>query len=679
MIYAVLFIAADVLSNFAISASSINGGSPVLWRAKGCGIWNQTYLNTATSNLFSSEQGLGLYIQYAAKQANDVQLSLEYSQECYMSPSASNQSSTCHAFRTSNLTWETRTGLCPFQPQICHGRSRTVVLDTGYIDSHDHLGINAKPEDRMQYRRRTTCAVLNSTNHVSGWDGAVVNASSPRPPPESAYAHFGPSIVHGTDWTYSYSNFASFFNNFTEQVTLPYQLDTEQALALADPQWSSSDFEPIPEVAQSKADLVLFFLSFTGMYLTPVQDPWFSAHHEESFDTSLSFLSTRYARDSAISTLGCIEQHQFCLPNAECTEALGFDQVQNDQVFNNALTPYQNATFDRVLRAVAASRLSHLIQQLAVTTNPLLASNVTLSGKTGSWISLGLPQSQWEMELQYWHSISMAQLQRTIVQWATGRIAPEPQDLQPPTAAQDIWFCENLIVPSTVYQSFDVVAIILVITLGMLVVFVSLIMEPLAASIRKFLGRSTPRQDWDRDNVLRVRFTGYGGPGSVPRQDWDRENVLRVHFTGHGSPGSGRLIPTGSGYRAPSPHVDSGENIELSTFPTTSNNRDMHPPQHPLNHDQVDETIDPNTKSPRGPVPASRSARESWITISLESVHTPSTGVPSHISDDDVARRDRSATPSRRHLSATPSPRRPPLTHRLICSEEHHRNPRLWV
>ncbi|KAJ9495639.1 hypothetical protein H2202_008927 [Exophiala xenobiotica] len=336
-------------------------------------------------------------------------------------------SSLCRSFKKPNLNWETRTGLCPFHSQMCHERSRTLVFDTGYIDSHDDLGINANPKDRLRYRRNTTCAVLNGDGRINGWDGQIVNSSSLRPAPQEAHAYYGPSLYKGTNWTYSYSNFASFYDNFTAQVTLPYQLDVEQAMAVTSPQYTESDFEPIPELVQEKADLALLFLSFTGMYLGPVDDPWYSAHHQQAFDTGLPFLNDRYARDEAISTLGCAVQHQFCMPNGNCTEFLGFDQVQNVDWFNTALTPFQNATFDRMLRAVAPSLMRQLLENLALTTTPLLASSESLSGTSGLVVSQALPNTQWEEELKFWHAIAMAQLQRTTVQWATGQIAPTPQ------------------------------------------------------------------------------------------------------------------------------------------------------------------------------------------------------------------------------------------------------------
>ncbi|KAK5213989.1 hypothetical protein LTR41_000181 [Exophiala xenobiotica] len=635
MAYALLFIAAEILSNFAISADSTNGGSPVLLRNRDCGIWNDTYNNLVTTGAFSTEEEFRLYIEYAAKTANDIQLSLEYAQECYLASSSTNMSSTCHIFKTTNLNWKTYKASCPFQAQLCHNDSSAMVLETGHIDSHDDLGINAKPGDRLKYQRKTTCAVLDSTRRVKGWDGLLAQSVSASPASEVAYAYFGPSLYKETEWTYSYSNFASLFTNFSAQVTLPYQIDAERALGQADPQWTASDFEPIAELFQERADLTLLFLSFIGTYLSAIDDPWFSAHNEQLFNTSLSLFNKRYARDEAISTLGCTEQHQFCTNSGVCTGFLGFDQVQNVPSFNNALTPLQNATFDRMLRAVGASRLGHVIEYLAVTTTPLLASNATLSGSSGAWVSGALPENQWEMELQYWHSIVMAQLQRTIVQWATGQIAAEPHYLIPPAVGQDVWFCNNLLVPSTVYQSFNVVAIIFMVGFGIFLIVVSLTIERLTALAKKCLGKSPPRRDWDHDDFLGLHRSG--------------DNIL----------GRPQPQPMVAGGQSATHQPEPSQSFEMDAIGrSTENNESYHLPSsfQGLPRSLVNSaSATPDTRSPGLRAPPSTPARESWMTISLNSLNPPGTGIPSHISDDDIVKRD---------LTPNPSPRTPQFVHR---------------
>ncbi|KIW26657.1 uncharacterized protein PV07_06474 [Cladophialophora immunda] len=474
IIYAILFWTAGIFSNRAISTGSTNGPWPALSRSKHCGIWNQTYFEIVNNNNVSTEENFGLVVQYVAKAGKDVQQSLEYAQECYGTNSpVTSVSSTCNTFKTSSLNWTVSPGTCPFPAQTCLKDSPVKVLDTEEIDSHEDLGINADPKDRLKYWRRTTCAVLDGTDRIKGWNGTIVGSPDSRPTPDTAHAYYGPSLYKDTEWTYAYSNFASFFDNFTAQVTLPYQLDVELAYALSDSKPSPSDFQPIEELVLKDADLNLLFLSYTGMYLEKVDDPWFSAHNEASFDSQYPYLQTRYYRDLAISTLACTEQHNFCTYDNNCTDFLGFDQVQRVASFNALLTPHQNATFDRMMRAVTESSLRNIIQSLALTTTPMLASNKTAVGASGAVLSSALPPDQWTSELVYYHSVAMAHLQRTIFQWATGSVAAVPQHFEyllPPTEEQDIWYCNNMIVQSNAYQSFTLLIIILIIIFGTLVI-----------------------------------------------------------------------------------------------------------------------------------------------------------------------------------------------------------------
>ena len=534
--YAVLIMTAGIFSSQAISAGTINGNPPTLSRSRYCGVWNETYREIVESGAFSSMEELDLYVQHIGKVAHNVQLSLEYSQACYLPESHTADtylSSTCNTLKVPRLEWASRDGNCPFSRQMCLDEPNVLVLDTGDIDSHEHLGINSNPKDRLKYRRVTTCAVLNTTGRITGWDGSSIDdADNTSPSKETAFARFGPSLYKQTDWTYSYTNFASFYDNFTAQVMSPYQLDVEHAWAPADPAWSLSDFKPDPDIAQDDADLTLFFLSFPGMYLGQVNDPWFSAHRQQQFENPLPFLQNRYARDDPISTMGCTEQHSFCTHGGICTGLSGFDQMQNVDEFNLALTPRQNATFDRMLRAVAASSIFTTVENLVTNNVPLIACNMTMSGKSGAVISPALPDEQWKIELGYWHSIAMAQLQRTIAQWATGQVAPTFQDesetqfILAPSEAQDRWFCDNFILPSQNFESFSLMSILLIIISGVLVIVCGLNIEALGRLCRKCMRRSVVRRDWKWDDMLLLAEDEKETTKQSPEKDISCESSL---------------------------------------------------------------------------------------------------------------------------------------------------------
>ena len=539
LVHAIFFMIAGAFSN-----NVANAGQEVLSRSKFCGVFNETYLNVAAGGInAASAETLQLSVEYARKIDHDIQLSHEYAQQCYASQPHNYMSSVCNTMSNSTISFDQSTvDSCPFQEDLCHTNSKTLVFSTGKIDSHRDLGINAKADDRLTYQRVTTCAVLNDTDRVTGWNGTrglVTNSSTEN----IAYAYYGPSTWEATDWTYSYSDFASLFTNFTSEVEMPYQVSTQRAYAGSP---DNSDFSAIPEVEQKSADLTLLFLSFIGGYAERIDDPWFSALHSHHVKSPDSLYQTQFERDRAISTVGCTEQHQFCTSNETCTGFLGVAQVaelQFDETnsFTASLNPHQAATFDRVLQAAEASVTAAIVASLALTNTPLLALSAVASGT--HVLSLHLPDDQWREELSYWHSIAMAHLQRTVVEFGTGQIAPEPQFLiHPPPEEQDKWFCQNLMIRSTVYQSFSVLALGMIAGSGTLVILISLFIEDTAAWAQRRAWRgAAKRQSWDGDNMLRLHRASHRrgwGPEPPPKDanstaQQDRKSPVEMNEIPH--------------------------------------------------------------------------------------------------------------------------------------------------
>ena len=188
-----------------------------------------------------------------------------------------------------------------------------------------------------------------------------------------------------------------------------------------------------------------------------------------------------------------------------------------------------------MLLAAQASTIPQMVISLALTNTPLLAMNATALGS--HVLSLHLPDDQWEIELNYWQSIAMAQLQRTIVQWGTGQIAAHPQYLvHPPPDEPDQWFCKNMMIRSTVYQSFSVLALGLIVASGLVVIVVSLTIEDTATWVQR-RARNGPRQrdSWDRDDMLKLRKAIRGASVRPPPPPKDDDKV---------SPGQGTEVHT---------------------------------------------------------------------------------------------------------------------------------------
>lgn len=112
-------------------------------------------------------------------------LSNSYAQQCYINPldpervqlSNSDVSHlSCEGYAQPALNFTTTQGVeCPFEAACSVPNSNVLRLDTGYLDSHHDLGLNQPPENRVLFRKTTTCSPLfaqgfadNNFNYVKG-------------------------------------------------------------------------------------------------------------------------------------------------------------------------------------------------------------------------------------------------------------------------------------------------------------------------------------------------------------------------------------------------------------------------------------------------------------------------------------------------------------------------------
>lgn len=490
---AVFFIIAGAFSNTVTDA-----GPYVLSRSPFCGFFNQTYLDLAAEGIAPVTAKVeAMMAEYTSWSIQDVERSLQYSQDCYLTEGTG--SSNCDILMKSTLPTATlNNGTCAFHPRMCLPGVDTVVFDTGPIDTHNDLGINAAPEDRLTYRRVNNCTVLNSEPYITDW----LNQSSTlltQPTWRIANASYGYSLYRDTNETYSYSNFADFYTTFASEYSLSYTLGSDRAFGVSnDP--GGSTFVPIPEIEQTDADLYLFHLSYTGNYLEPVDDPWFAAHQPFVFSTSAGNTVVTYTRDKPITTVGCTEQHQLCNTHT-CTPLLGFEQVQDHITAHLSLTPKQNVTYNQLSWNIACSGLDQIASSLALGSTPLLATQKRQNGRHTT--SVPLPDYQWKLELANWESITRAHLQRLTAESQTGQIAAQPEYLLAPATESEKWLCQNLMIRSSTYQSFSVLALSILVSVGTLVILLSLTIESISAWLFRSIGRGETGNDiWRAHDML---------------------------------------------------------------------------------------------------------------------------------------------------------------------------------
>ena len=139
------FICCAGLAGIFSSEVTRAAGNETLIRSPDCGVLNSTN--------HGSQQALSAF---EAIDARDTLAATTYSRACYGSTQNILQ---CAQYPKQQLPWKVnQNATCPFTNGICtYGGSSAYEMDTGYIDSHEALGVNAPKSERVQYRKVSTC------------------------------------------------------------------------------------------------------------------------------------------------------------------------------------------------------------------------------------------------------------------------------------------------------------------------------------------------------------------------------------------------------------------------------------------------------------------------------------------------------------------------------------------
>jgi hypothetical protein len=490
----IIFVAAGIFSS-----KLTNAGGLSLSRSPFCGNFKNSYLD-AVGTRGQLGFSTSITMEFFSHRQTDAQLSQSYAQTCYGNASGA---TTCSDYQKQQLRWTSNvTQTCPFNDKsICLDSTGTITFDTGILDSHNDLGINAAEQDRVSYRKLTKCTPLNDTGYVSEPQVLAGQESLGK----VVTANYGWARNDEGNSTFTYGNFSALLSNEQLRDMDPYQLDIQCSFSGYPGIGITGTFLPIDLLNLTNSDTILAFLSFSRAYQAPVNDPWFSAHRNATLYQSASNLTkTVYTRDRSIGTVGCTEAHQFCAnKGSSCTPMLGLEQV-NQYLFDRKYlgwSPRQNATFQRLWQASADASLTSFPSLLIQRDIPLLAKS-----QSSDPVVLALPDNQWELEMQYWHNISLAQLQRSFVEYGTGQIAANTDYLDKASTPEDIWLCENLVVRGTVFQNFSVLALVFLIASGLLITILSFFIEDLVIALRKKSERNSALNGmWAANETLQLQ------------------------------------------------------------------------------------------------------------------------------------------------------------------------------
>ena len=186
----------------------------VLVRSNVCGSWPLTdQFAKANFNNFSSPPAvLQEEESYAINTRYDITECLAYVQDCY--PVASPY---CEGYIVAALNQTiNKNASCPFDDSLC--LTEAIEIDTGYLDSAIDLGINAKPADRVLYRKVISCAVLSTDSSFATSEvGPYPNNAAAYPDSDNMYFWYGPDKQG--------DNFTIVFTNYTTNGAFDYWYD----------------------------------------------------------------------------------------------------------------------------------------------------------------------------------------------------------------------------------------------------------------------------------------------------------------------------------------------------------------------------------------------------------------------------------------------------------------------
>jgi hypothetical protein len=273
-------------------------------------------------------------------------------------------------------------------------------------------------------------------------------------------------------------------------------------------------WKPIAELLVPEADVSVIYLGTNGVgSFTPVNDQWFEATKGPRNRTNILGLSQVYESDQPGRALGCVQLYQFCNPslkqNISCTPLLGIFEavtVASTTIFSE---PKQRETFLWSASAIRymASGLSELVY--AMKGAALLASD-SLS-PDGQY---SLPTNQWELEVEHWFKFTLADLQRAILDQATGPTVSDAGGFHtPPKTAEGRAVCGNQKIRSDSYTSFNVLGLILIFSIGGLIMLISAYL-PWATERMQRNNKLFASLEWITNDTLQLQRLAHEAAGS---------------------------------------------------------------------------------------------------------------------------------------------------------------------
>ncbi|KAH8878613.1 hypothetical protein GQ53DRAFT_833016 [Thozetella sp. PMI_491] len=462
------FTVASVNSNRVTTPSYTANRVRVVSRNCGYLNWNAPENYDGSGNLTS--KGAQVYAKwYATRMA----AGRNYARTCYGKDAS--DSITCNELPVQQLPYATDDAAdCPFKEGRCLlGPKKAFRVTTPWLSSHEHFGINAPPNDRVGLRRSAVCSVLDIKDLTAVKEGSQ----------SSFYAYYlGPYGTSNGPGSPTY-----LISDTVQNDNIPYRVLSYAAIAY-DPFYQTG-WQPIADFNRTDADVVAFFLNQNSMrYPGPIDDPFFAAHRKGPL---LSFGSPVYTADALTTVIGCTEQFQLRNEQNNITTAMSSIFAVEAQSRNLGLNEFQQETAYRLMVPAGIAIMGRSITVLPG--DALRASN-------SAFYTLSLEVQGWFEEALAIHQLEVM----SFVSKEVDDLLPYAQVVHPNATSSSATMCDTQIMRNTgAYQTFSVLGISLIASIGVLIYAVSVFLESVMAAIRKRRRRKEYKSAaWRADALL---------------------------------------------------------------------------------------------------------------------------------------------------------------------------------
>ncbi|KAI0202402.1 hypothetical protein F4808DRAFT_421519 [Astrocystis sublimbata] len=476
-------------------------GDEVLIKSVNCGYFNGWAITYFDMPLFSAER-----IDNAAK----------YAQQCYSNDSLSLLN--CERFVNERLTNHRLVDIkasCPFKSNMCKDNSNNMRLDTGYIDSHDNLGLNAPSDKRILWRHVLHCGPL-VTRGFTSQSKTLKNTT---------LYHYGNLSITGAgleNYMYSAESLQSQYGSKGIVSTANYRLGLMRSLVTNGATDDDvSDFIPIDSISREDADIVIYFLSGNEVrFVQFAEDEWYNLNPTPykigvaaaGNDTSSDQV---YLPLEAASPLGCTDQYQFCSTQYKGPSGCGPLASFRDAVTGAA--PFFNTTYEEYASTSAKTEAYARFQYFADTVylldnrvtvvisllgpRSLLSQSTLVGGFQGP-----IAPDQWKMDVMHWQDISLASIQQVFLTTPVGPTDPESLKAHKNYNTTELKkLCNSQKIRSTGYPSFSLFGLYIIYIPGLLLVLTSYLLEPVSRWLHKRKYRQHAHLEWTANTTLQLQ------------------------------------------------------------------------------------------------------------------------------------------------------------------------------